>query len=118
MTSQPAAHRAVLPVVVRRPTCGRDRARPKKSSPENAPNRRKLDRKSQKTPMSSLRLASPITLGLALSRAPRRAWLAAGGAVNTAPLRRVLAIRPRRAGDQKGRICAPQQRRVSAEKAA
>ena len=45
-------------------------ARRKKSSPKNALNRRTLYRKSQKIPISSPKLLSPIQLGLALSRAP------------------------------------------------
>ena len=47
-----------------------DRASPKKHSPEIAFNRRTLYRTSHKISMSSSRLASPIILGLALSRAP------------------------------------------------
>jgi hypothetical protein len=48
-------------------TCGHNRASPKKSIPKTALNRRMLYRKSQKTLMLSARLASPITLGPALS---------------------------------------------------
>jgi hypothetical protein len=51
-------------------TCGRDRARPKKSSPKITLNRRTLSRESQEIPISSPRLANPIKLGLALSGAP------------------------------------------------
>ena len=48
-------------------TCGQGRARPEKYSPRITFNRRTLNSESQKMPISSPKLASPIQLGLALS---------------------------------------------------
>ena len=48
-------------------TCDRDRASPKRSSPKIVLNRRALYRESQKIPISSPKVVSPMKLGLALS---------------------------------------------------
>jgi hypothetical protein len=74
----PAEHVRVAPG--KRP-CGQDRASPKNSSPKPTLNKRTLYSKSQKVPISSPRLASPIKLGLALSGAPGCADAAAEGRV-------------------------------------
>ena len=59
--------------------CGRDRARPNKSTPEIALNRRTPCRESHNISVSSPKLVSPINFGLALSRAPLTRGLAHGG---------------------------------------
>ena len=75
---------------------GHNRARPKKSSPEIALNRKMLYMKSQKIHISHPILASPIRLGLALPRAPRLTGDAVREGVSTDSVALHLATSPQK----------------------